>query len=133
MVKTHILDWVHGGKITYGIYQGENGMFAENTKTGKREPFLIDFMYDKNTKKTYLTTEWLTSSGKKKNIPKGSIHLFPVKNGIFEGDIFTIERNDNIPSVYDWLFTTVVRKIEIKKTIHWFNTEFLRKTRQNTN
>ena len=39
MVKTHILDWVHGGKITYGIYQGENGMFAENTKMEKENHF----------------------------------------------------------------------------------------------
>ena len=133
MVETHILDWVHGGKISWGIYQGENGMFARNNKTGKQEPFLIEFLYDTHSGKMYLTAEWLSARGTKQNNQKGAIHLFPVTDGIFEGDCFTIERNPDIPSVYDWLSPTIVRKINFKTTPHWLNTEFLRKKRENTN
>jgi hypothetical protein len=132
MIETLIAIWLHGGKSTQNIYQGDDGMFVRDNN-GDDTPFLMEFLYDSFTDKIYLTCEWLTSSRRKQKKAGGSIHIFPINNGIFMGDTFTIERNGQIKSVYDWNSPTIVRKIEFKTTPDWLNTEYLRKKREHSN
>mgnify|MGYP006113665637 CR=1 FL=1 len=132
MIETLIAIWLHGGKTTQNIYQGDDGMFVRDNN-GRRRPFLMEFLYDSFIDKIYLTCEWLTSSGSKSKSQKPQIHLFPIKDGIMLGDNIKIHKSRHIPSAYDWNSPTIVRKIEFKTTPDWLNTEYLRKKREHSN